>query len=162
VADEAFRMTRDRLSRRGPSARALLAEAHSRAVASAPNAISAQDYARYLQLLAPAKEDETEEEAAARAVSIEETAQAVAAAPTDPAVRATHALALLKAGRPQEALGAFDDLTVFFRRVPPALQAVICRILAESGQKAAAIQAMQIIDREALNTGEDGLLQGLN
>ena len=162
VADEVFRMTRDRLSRRGPASRLQLAEAHSRAVASAPNAISAQDYARYLKLLTPPKEDETENEAAARTVSPEETAQAVAAAPTDPAVRATHALALLKAGRPQEALGAFDDLTVFFGRVPPALQAVICRVLAEGGQKPAALQAVQAIDRTALTNGENGLLQSLN
>jgi len=162
VADEVFRMTRDRLSRRGPAARGQLAEAHSRALAAAPNAISARDYTRYLRLLAPSKEGESEEEAAARAVSPEETARAVAAAPTDPAVRATHALALLKAGRPQEALGAFDDLTVFYNRVPPALQAVICRVLAEGGQKPVALKAMQSIDRKALTTGESRLLQGLN
>jgi predicted Zn-dependent protease len=139
-----------------------LAEAHERTLAVAPNAVSAQDYVRYLKLLTPAKKDESEEEAAARAVSIEETSQAVATAPNDPAVRATHALALLKAGRPQEALAAFDDLTVFFNRVPPGQQAVICRILADGGQKPAALQAMQAIDRNALTNGEIGLLQGLN
>ena len=162
VADEVFRMTRDRLSRRGPVARAQLAEAHTRALDAAPNAISVQDYARYLKLLTPRSEDENERETAERAVNPEDTARAVAAAPTDPAVRATHALALLKAGRPQEALGAFDDLTVFYNRVPPALQAVICRVLAEGGQKPAALQAMQAIDRKALTDGENGLLQELN
>lgn len=162
VADEVFRMTRDRLSRRGPAARGQLAEAHTRALAAAPNAISARDYARYVKLLAPPKGDETEEEAAARTVSPEETVLAVAAAPTDPAVRATHALALLRVGRPHEALAAFDDLTVFFNRVPPALQAVISRVLAEAGQKAAALQAVQGIDREVLTNEEKRLLQELN
>jgi predicted Zn-dependent protease len=95
-------------------------------------------------------------------VSPEETVLAVAAVPTDPAVRATHALALLRVGRPHEALAAFDDLTVFFNRVPPALQAVICRVLAEVGQKAAALQAVQGIDREALTNDEKRLLQELN
>jgi hypothetical protein len=161
-AGDVFRITRDRLSRRGAEEQGLLAEAHERTLAVAPNAVSAQDYVRYLKLLTPAKKDESEEEAAARAVSIEETSQAVATAPNDPAVRATHALALLKAGRPQEALAAFDDLTVFFNRVPPGQQAVICRILADGGQKPAALQAMQAIDRNALTNGEIGLLQGLN
>ena len=160
VADEVFRMTRDRLSRRGPAARGQLAEAHSRAMAAAPNAISVQDYARYLKLLMPPSEDETDEEAAARVVSPEETARAVAAAPTDPAVRATHALALLRAGRPQEALVAFDDLTVFFNRVPPPLQAVICRVLADGGEAEMAREALEKIDRQRLTNEELGILSG--
>jgi hypothetical protein len=161
-ADDVFRMTRDRLSRRGPSAQGQLAEAHQRALMAAPNAVSARDYARYVKLLTTPDDDAGEKEIAALTVSPEETAQAVAAAPTDPAVRATHALALLKAGRPQEALGAFDDLTVFYNRVPPALQAVICRVLAEGGHSATGIQASQAIDRKALTNEERVLLDGLN
>lgn len=162
LAGEMFRMTRDRFSRRGASTQAQLTEAHLRALAAAPNAVSVQDYSRYVKLLTKPDDNASEEEMAALAVSPEETAQAVAASPTDPAVRATHALALLKAGRPQEAVGAFEDLTVFYNRVPPGLQAVICRILAEGGQKAAALQASQIIDRKNLTKGEKVLLEGLN
>lgn len=160
VADDVFRMTRDRLSRRGLSTQALLAEAHQRALAAAPNAVSAQDYARYLKLLTPTDNEASEEEVAANAVDPAETARAVAQAPADPAVRATHALALLRAGRPQEALASFDDLTVFFSRVPPGMQAVICLTLAEGGQKDLAQKALQAIDRKKLTAHEDRILSG--
>ena len=158
VADEVFRITRDRLSRRGPRGQELLKEAHARALAAAPNAVSVQDYARYVKLLTPPDEDATEEEVVASKVDPQETAAAVTAAPNDPAVRATHALALLRAGRPQEALGAFGDLTVFFWRVPPGLQAVICRVLAEGGQVAMAQQAMQKVDQQLLTEQEIAVL----
>jgi hypothetical protein len=161
-AEDAFRMTRDRLTRRAANEQGLLAAAHARALLAAPNAVSVQDYARYLQLIAPRKDDESDEEVAARMVDPEETARAMAAAPTDPAVRATHALALLKAGRAQEAVRAFDDLTVFYNRVPPALQAVICRVLTDGGQKPRALEAVQAIDETSLTANEKGLLGGLN
>jgi hypothetical protein len=161
-AEDAFRMTRDRLTRRAANEQGLLAAAHARALLAAPNAVSVQDYARYLQLIAPRKDDESDEEVAARMVDPEETARAMAAAPTDPAVRATHALALLKAGRAQEAVRAFDDLTVFYNRVPPALQAVICRVLTDGGQKPRALEAVQAIDEKSLTANEKGLLGGLN
>jgi hypothetical protein len=161
-AEDVFRMTRDRLSRRGASTQAQLTEAHKRALGAAPNAVSVQDYSRYIKLLIKPGEDATEEEIAALAVSPDETAQAVAATPSDPAVRATHALALLKAGRAEEALAAFDDLTVFYNRAPPALQAVICRVLADGGQKPRALEAVQAIDEKSLTTNEMALLGGLN
>jgi hypothetical protein len=161
-AEDVFRMTRDRLSRRGANEQGLLAAAHARALVAAPNAVSVQDYSRYLKLITPPDEDETDEEAAARMIAPEETARAVAVAPTDPAVRATHALALLKAGRAEEALAAFDDLTVFYNRAPPALQAVICRVLADGGQKPRALEAVQAIDEKSLTANEKGLLGGLN
>ena len=154
VADDVFRMTRDRLSRRGSTTQTLLAEAHARALGAAPNAVSAQDYARYLKLIEPLDVDASEEEIASRTVSPEETARAVAAAPTDPAVRATHALALLRAGKSQQALVAFDDLTVFYNRVPPALQAVICRALIEGGQTELGQQALQAVDQKELTAQE--------
>jgi hypothetical protein len=161
-AEDAFRMTRDRLSRRAANEQGLLAAAHARALVAAPNAVSVQDYSRYLKLITPPDEDETDEEAAARMIAPEETARAVAVAPSDPAVRATHALALLKAGRAEEALAAFDDLTVFYNRAPPALQAVICRVLADGGQKPRALEAVQAIDEKSLTANEKGLLGGLN
>ena len=160
-AEDVFRMTRDRLSRRGASTQAQLTEAHKRALGAAPNAVSVQDYSRYIKLLTKPGEDATEEEIAALAVSPDETAQAVAATPSDPAVRATHALALLKAGRPEEALGVFDDLTVFYGRVPPALQAVICRVLADGGRGDFAMRASQDIDKKKLTQNEMSLLQGI-
>jgi hypothetical protein len=160
VADEVFRMTRDRLSRRGPDTRTLLADAHARALIAAPNAISVQDYARYLKLLATPAEDASEQEFAALVVDPEETERAVAAAPADPAVRATHALALLKAGRPQEALGAFDDLTVFFSRIPPGLKAVLCRVLMDGGRREMAAQASESIDRKYLTPEELRMFEG--
>jgi hypothetical protein len=160
VADEVFRMTRDRLSRRGPDTRTLLADAHARALIAAPNAISVQDYARYFKLLATPAEDASEQELAALVVDPEETERAVAAAPADPAVRATHALALLKAGRPQEALGAFDDLTVFFSRVPPGLKAVLCRVLVDGGRREMAAQASESVDRKYLTPEELRMFEG--
>jgi len=159
VAGDAFRLTRDRLSRRGASTQSLLADAHARATTAAPNAVSVQDYARYVKLLTPPDEDATEEEIAASKVDPEETAAAVVAAPTDPAVRATHALALLRAGRPQEAVGAFEDLTVFFERVPPALQVIIGRTLFEAGQQDLAQRVLQNIDEKGLTPKERLLAQ---
>ncbi len=159
AADNVFRMTRDRLSRRGPAAQALLAEAHARALVAAPNAVSVQDYARYLKLLTPVPDDATEEEMAELAVDPAETARAVAEAPSDPALRATHALALLRAGRRQEAASAFEDLTLLFARLPPGLQAVIYRALASSGQVEMASRALQQIDKQKLTPDEAALLQ---
>jgi tetratricopeptide (TPR) repeat protein len=161
-ANDAFRLTRDRFSRRGASMQTQLAEAHQRAMVAAPNAVSVQDYARYVKLLTTPDDEATEDEIAALAVSPEDTAQAVAAAPNDPAVRATHALALLKAGRAEDALGAFDDLTVFFGRVPPALQAVICLVLAGQGRGEFAMQAAQSIDQDKLTKEERLLLSGMS
>jgi hypothetical protein len=157
-ADDAFRMTRDRLSRRGASTQALLSEAHKRALAAAPNAVSVQDYVRYLKLITPPDDDATEEEIAAGKVDPEETARAVQTAPGDPAVRTTHALALWRAGRPLDAVAAFDDLTVFFSRVPPGLQAVICRVLEDGGRSDAANAALQAIDQKLLTDQERSLL----
>jgi hypothetical protein len=157
-ADDAFRMTRDRLSRRGASTQALLSEAHKRALAAAPNAVSVQDYVRYLKLITPPDDDATEEEIAAGKVDPEETARAVQTAPGDPAVRTTHALALWRAGRPLDAVAAFDDLTVFFSRVPPGLQAVICRVLEDGGRSDAANAALQAIDQKLLTDKERSLL----
>lgn len=160
LADDVFRMTRDRFSRRGRAWQAQLAEAHARALVAAPNAVSVQDYARYVKLLAPPEESDDGEQADRETIDPEETARAVAAAPADPALRATHALALLRAGRSKEALASFEDLTVFFSRVPPGLQAVICRVMSEGGQQELAKQASQAIDRKNLSPLELALISG--
>lgn len=159
VADEVFRMTRDRLSRRGPATQALLADAYARALIVAPNAVSVQDYTRYLKLLTPVENDATEEQIAELSVDPAETAKALADNPTDPALRATHALALLRAGRVQEAGGAFEDLTVFFGRLTPGLQSVVYRVWASAGQDELAAGALQQIDQQKLTPLEAGLLR---
>ena len=103
--------------------------------------------------------DATEEEIAELAVDPSETAKALAVNPADPALRATHALALLRAGRAQEAGGAFEDLTVFFGRLPPGLQSVVYRVLASGGQDDLAASALQKIDKQKLTPEEAALLQ---
>jgi len=153
AADEAFRLTRDRLSRRGPSARALLESAHARAMVAAPNAVAVQDFARYVKLLAPPAENEEGEEEA-QTVDPEETARAVAAAPADPAVRMTHALALVKAGRGEESFALFDDITIYFNRLPPPLQAVLAGAAAASGQRGLAVEMRGKIDVSKLTPDE--------
>jgi hypothetical protein len=159
VADAVFRMTRDRLSRRGPATQALLADAYARALIVAPNAVSVQDYARYLKLLTPMEKDATEEQIADLAVDPAETAKALADSPTDPALRATHALALLRAGRVQEAGGAFEDLTVSLESLPPGLQSVVYRVSASAGQDDLAASALQQIDPQKLTPLEAALLR---
>lgn len=161
VSDQVFRLSRDRFSRRGESASALLASAHDRALAVAPNAVSVQDYSRYLRLIAPAVENESEQDRLARRVDPAETARAVAAAPADLSLRATHALVLLESGKPEDALAAFNDLTLYYGRMPPSIQAVICRVLAAAGQRDAAYRAAQVIDKKALTEQEKQLLTGL-
>ena len=159
VADAVFRMTRDRLSRRGPATQALLADAYARALIVAPNAVSVQDYARYLKLLTPVEKDATEKQIAELAVDPAETAKALADSPTDPALRATHALALLRAGRVQEAGGAFEDLTVSLESLPPGLQSVVYRVSASAGQDDLAASALQQIDPQKLTPLEAALLR---
>jgi hypothetical protein len=158
VAENVFRMTRDRFSRRGTTGQALLADAHARALVAVPNAVSVQDYTRYVKLLTPPEDDATQEEVAALVVEPEETARAAAASPADPAVRVTHALALLKAGRTEDAVAAFDDLTVIFASMPPGHQAVICRVLSAGGQPELAAKAAQQIDQKKLTAGERRLM----
>ena len=118
-----------------------------------------QDYARYLKLLTPVENDATEEQIAELSVDPAETAKALADNPTDPALRATHALALLRAGRVQEAGGAFEDLTVFFGRLTPGLQSVVYRVWASAGQDELAAGALQQIDQQKLTPLEAGLLR---
>ena len=127
----------------------------------APNAVSVQDYSRYIKLITPAAEDETEQGLLARRVDPAETAKAVAGAPADLTLRATHALALLKSGQTEEAMAAFNNLTLNYGRMPPPIQAVICQVLAAGGQKQMASRAAQGIDKKQLTTEERQLLQGV-
>ena len=146
LADYAFRVARDRLSRRGR--RALLAAAFDRARAASPNSAAAQDYARYAKLLA------------GQAVPPSETAAAVAAEPANTAFRITHALALLRAGKPPQALAAFDNVTLFADSLPPGQLAVLSAVLAANGDARRAAAAARGIDPALLTNEEFALLAG--
>ena len=160
VAAQAFRLARDRFDRRGPAGAVLLATAHQRALAVAPEAIPVQDYARYIKLLA-ARTVENPKAVVVLAVNPADTAAALAAEPGDPAVRATHALALLRAGRPSEALEAFGDITLSFARLSPGTQTIICASLAASGRSEEARKLVGAIDPQLLGPEEVKLLKGL-
>ena len=144
IADYAFRVARDRLSRRGRPA--LLATAFDRARAASPNSAAAQDFARYAKLLA------------GQAVSPSETAAAVAAEPANTAFRITHALALLRDGKPSDALAVFDNVTIFANSLPPGQLAVLSAVLAANGDTRRAAAAARGIDPNALTNEEFALL----
>ncbi len=144
LADYAFRVARERLSRRGRPV--LLATALDRARAASPNSAAAQDFARYAKLLA------------GQAVSPSETAAAVAAEPANTAFRITHALALLRDGKPSDALAVFDNVTLFANSLPPGQLAVLYAVLAANGDTRRAAAAARGIDPNALTNEEFALL----
>lgn len=153
-----FGLARERFSLRGPAGAAALASAFERAQAAAPGATEVQDYARYLKLLAPPEEQGAG--GASPYPTPDETAAALAAEPSSSLIRATHALALLRAGQPAEAMAAFDDFTVFFNRMPAGAQAVLCAVYAANNRGAEAKVMAQAIDRSRLSDAEQALLQG--
>ncbi len=165
VAAQAFKLARDRFSRRGPSAWPLLASAHQRALDVSPQAVPVQDYARYVKLLQPmpakrkSAEGGDEDKPGIIYPDPKETAPAVEKEPSDPIVRTTHSLALLRAGRPAEALAAFDDLDVFYDRMPPGTQAVICAVLAANGKDKEVTAMARVIDRDRLTKDERVLVE---
>lgn len=160
VAAQVFRLARDRFSRRGPAASALMTSAFERAQAAAPKAVPVRDFARYTALLdSPA--DGSSGEGGVPKVDPAETADAVASDPADPAIRATHALALLRAGRENEALGCFEGITIDFSQMSPGVQAVFCAALAGAGQRSEAADDARKIDTSLLSPGELALVKGL-
>jgi len=144
-----FRLARERFALAGDHAR--LNAAFQRARQAAPEALSVRDYARYLALLADT--DEPPDLAAAEAD--------IAAAPADPLVRITGALAKLRAGKPEDALESFDDVTVFYDRLPPGPQAVICAVIAANGQADRVAVLSKAIDRSKLTASEAALIESL-
>ena len=149
VAGTAFRLARERFATVGDHAR--LGAAFDRARQAAPENLSVRDYARYLSLLANTKDSPD-----LAAVEAD-----IAAAPADPLVRITGALGKLRAGMPEEALESFDDITVFYDRLSPGSQAVICAIIAANGQAERVMALSRAIDRSKLTAGEAALLEGL-
>jgi hypothetical protein len=144
MTDRMFRVARDRFGRRGQFA--TMAKAWEAAVQAAPDAPAVQDYRRRMDLLE------------GRAVASTETAAAVAAAPADPAVRFTHALALLREGRPGDALGAFHDLDVFVDRLAPGDQAIVVAIYEANGMGSHAAALRRSLDARLLEQGEYALI----
>jgi predicted Zn-dependent protease len=144
VADYVFRVARDRFSRSGrPS---LLAASLEAARAASPQSPAVQDYVRYTALTG-------DEE-----VSLEETAAACAAEPSNVTFRITHALNLLENNQPAEAFKIFDDITVFADRLPPGQLAVIAAVLAGSGDSVRARAAANLLDPALLSPGEYALV----
>ena len=144
VADYVFRVARDRFSRSGRAS--LLAASLERARAASPQSPAVQDYVRYLALTG-------DEE-----VSLEETAAACAAEPSNVTFRITHALNLLENEQPAEAFRIFDDITVFADRLPPGQLAVIAAVLAGSGDTERAAAAAKLLDPGLLSPGEYALV----
>jgi hypothetical protein len=144
VADYVFRVARDRFSRSGRSS--LLAASLERARAASPQSPAVQDYLRYLALTG-------DEE-----ISLEETAAACAAEPSNVTFRITHALNLLENNQPAEAFKIFDDITVFADRLPPGQLAVVAAVLAGSGDSERAAAAANMLDPDLLSPGEYALV----
>jgi hypothetical protein len=146
VADGAFRLARERFSRRGQFA--TLDRAYAAARQAAPSADSVRDYATYLELLA------------GRGVDPSVTAEALAASPTDVGARFNHALALLKAGQGRDALAVFEDFDVIVEKLPPGLRAVSAAVLHGAGDTNA-VAVVRGIDPDLLAPGEYALIAPL-
>ena len=147
VADYVFRVARDRFSRSGRAS--LLAAAHERALAASPESPAVRDYQRYLALTGSAP------------VELDETAAAAAAEPANVNFRITHALNLLRNEKPQEALEAFDTITVFADRLPPGQLAVIAAVLAANNDVVRARAAAAMIEPGRVLPGEYALIAPL-
>lgn len=146
-AGAAFRAARERFGRRGQFAS--LADARGRATAAAPRAPSVEDNRRRLDLLAGCPVDPAV------------TAAALAEDPFDTDHRITHALALMRDGRPQEAWEVFDDVTLFFHTLTPGQQAVIAALADAKGESRLAAELAGVIDLSLLQDAELILLAPL-
>lgn len=162
LASTSFRFARDRFSRRGAAGSALLASSYDKAKAVAPDGVSVKDYGRYLLLIQDVASNGIVAVGQTRGpdavVSPAETAQAILEAPADEALRATHALALIQAGRGSESFGAFDDVTIYFNRLSPPIQAVLVASATASGQSAIANEMRSKVDAGPLSPPERALL----
>ena len=144
LADYVFRVARDRFSRSGRAS--LLASSFERARAASPQSAAVQDYVRYLALTGDGE------------ASLEETAAACTAEPSNVTFRITHALNLLEHNQAAEAFAIFDDITVFADRLPPGQLAVVAAVLAGSGDTVRARAAADLLDPALLSPGEYALV----
>lgn len=145
----AFRLARARFAVDGDHAR--LQAAYEMASATAPEDVAVRDYARYTELITGADVRPDLEGAALDA----------AAEPGNQFVRITQSLALMRSGEPQKALEAFKNITIFYDRLPPGPQAVVCAVLSANGETAAARAMAAAIDVANLHPGEKALLNNL-
>ncbi|MEY3481326.1 MAG: hypothetical protein RIQ71_2101 [Verrucomicrobiota bacterium] len=144
MAANMFSLARERFGRRGQFAS--LAAAYAAAAKAAPDAPSVQDFRLRSELLK------------GKNVSLEKTSAAVAASPADQSARFTHALALLRAGRPADALGVFHDVDIFVDRLPPGDKAVAIALYRANGMDRTADAVSRNIDTSALEPGEFALI----
>lgn len=145
IASQAYPLARSRFKGRGDEEALLRAlEAAGQVV---PDDLAVLDSRRRRDLLA------------GRPVDPSETAAAVAVAPADVALRLTHSLALVRAGRSAEALAVFDHVDVFVTELPPGEQAIVYAVLAgNAGQSYNAGRLLRAIDRWRLTPDEEALL----
>ena len=145
LADESFRVARDRFGRKGMFSQ--VDEAYQRALEADPASRHVLDHGRHLRLIA------------GEAVDPAETKAAVDLDPANPDFRATHALALLAAGRAAEALAVYDDIVIYAPALPPSQQAVVAAVLAAAGDTASAEAIAQRADSSLFRPDELALLQ---
>lgn len=162
-ADAAFRLSRDRFTRRAARGGEALASAMERVSAAAPDSLALGDYRRYLALVQESSKGKTDAKLkAAELPTPEETGKAVESRPADPALRITHGLALVRADRAREAVGVFDDFTVYFNRLPPPMQSSLASIFLAGGDSQVASEMAKRVDKQVLAPEEIRMLEGIS
>jgi hypothetical protein len=141
LAESAFRAARDRFGRQGNLE--LRSKAWQQASQAAPGAKPVLDYGRRLRLLAGEK------------VDLRETASALVL--PDPAVRFTHALALLREGRADEARQILRDTNKPTAKLPPGDLASLIAVQQAGGEPGAA-ESLRSLDKTALDPAERALV----
>ena len=142
--DQAFAASRQRFEAAGQHEQ--LGRAFRTAQKTSPEAESVADYARYLDLVA------------GRPVDPALTLGAVAKNERSPMARITHALALWKDGKPEEAFGVFTNFTLFFDTLSPSAQAAVTAIWGAKGDVAGAEELAQRVEVGKISTAERALL----
>jgi len=145
TAGAAFGVLRQRLGRTAGTA-ALDKIYEEKAKNAAPDALSVCDFKRYLDALKGSL------------VRLEDTAAAIAEEPSNPALRATHALVLLRRNHPKEAKAAFEDLTIFFKQMTASEQVIVAAFTYGVGEAPLALKMREVINKDILNPGERALL----
>jgi len=144
IAGPAFAAARQRFERTGRREKLELAFDNARK--ASPAAESVTDYGRYVDLLA------------GRTVGPAATAIALESNANNPALRITHALALLKNGQPDDAFRVFDDFTLFFDALSPSAQAVVTAIWGAKGDAAGAGELARRVDMAKISSDEQALM----
>ena len=147
LTDYVFPIARDRLARRGKFL--VLSNAFERARDASLQSPAVLDYWRYRSIIGGGKTD------------LAETAAAVASDPANVSYRVTHALNILRQGKPAEAMDAFDGVTVFANRLTPGQLAVLAAVLSANNDDERALRIVAAIDPELLEPREYALIAPL-